>query len=70
MEVTAFLEASVAPTWWDKRSVVCCSSSEYPVLFFSLLLERCKKNGIGQIQVIDLSDAALDTTSALFASSF
>lgn len=70
MEVTAFLEASVAPTWWNKRSVVCCSSSEYPVLFFSLLLERCKKNGVGQVQVIDLSDAALDTTSALFASSF
>lgn len=70
MELSSFLESSATSGWWQARSVVCCSSSSYPALFFPLLLERCKKSGIGQVQVIDLSDAPLDSTTALFASCF
>jgi hypothetical protein len=70
MDFTAFLEASVIPGWWQAHSVVCCSSAEYPALFFPLLFERCKKNGVSRVQVIDLSDAPLDSTAAVFASSF
>jgi hypothetical protein len=70
MNFTSFLEASVTPVWWQSRSVVCFSGSEYPALFFPLLVDRCKKSGAVQFQVVDLSEAALDSTSALFASLF
>ena len=70
MDFTSFLDASGSPLWWQSRAVVYCTSSEYPALFFSSFIERCKKNGIGHLQVIDLNDAPIDSTTAQFSSSF
>lgn len=70
MDFRSFLDASCSPSWWQNRSVVYCTGNEYPVLFFSCFVERCKKNSIGRVQVIDLADAPIDNISAQFASSF
>ena len=70
MDFTTFLGLSGNPSWWQTYSVISCSGPEYPVLFFSYFMNRCKKNGIGSMQVIDLNDAPTDNVSALLSSTF
>lgn len=70
MDFTSFLDACRSPEWWQSRLLVYCTSNEYAALFFSLFIDRCKKNGIGTVQVVDLAQAPIDSTTAQFSSSF
>ena len=70
MDFTSFLDATGSPLWWQSRALVYCTGTEYPALFFSSFIERCKKNGIGLVQIIDLNEAPLDSTSAQLSTSF
>lgn len=70
MDFLSFLATSGSPAWWQSWSCVYCTGSEYPVLFFSTFIERCKKSALGHIQVMDLADSSIDSAIAQFSTSF
>ena len=70
MEFQSFLEHAQNPEWWQSQSVVYCISDEYPLLFFSTLIERLKRLNMGNVQALDLTEAPIDSTSAQLATSF
>ncbi|HML19108.1 MAG TPA: hypothetical protein PKD74_00860 [Candidatus Dependentiae bacterium] len=70
MDFIAFLSESKNIDWWQQRDVVCGTGSEYPLLFFSFFLERCKNHSVGPIQILDLSEVPSDIASAQLSTSF
>jgi hypothetical protein len=70
MNFISFLNKAQDPSWWASQTVVCCTSSTYPLLFFSNLLRTLRQHKIGGIQSIDLEEAGQDTTAAHLSSLF
>lgn len=70
MEFQSFLQMSRRSDWWQTRSVVYCTCSQYPVLFFSMLVDQLKKLNVPNVQIIDLSEVQVDNINAQLSSSF